>query len=282
MRIFLLALLAAFLCFLPGCVDQKGQITQETKKDIKELVREALSSLPAPNINVPPNQTVDTSKLREDIRTDIHASADNNAAQMTGAVNTSVNKLANDITGVKVELGKLIDVNNNLYTTLNTNFMTSINTTAQANADFKTNIQALNKIMLEFQAKVEIVNQMSAQLNAQGGAIAGIANKVDNISNSAGRDVNMLPMSAVWMIIIIISVLAILAAVSISWAFKASRDREVMEAQEDREESRRLHALLLRALAMLPEKHAMAIARELGHPAIAAGGEDAQNQTPTP
>lgn len=285
-----MAAVALVVLATPGCVDQKGSITQETKQDIKELIKDALGSLPTPTINVPPNQSVDTSGLRENIRQDIKASADNSAAQMTGAVNTSVNKIANDITGVRAELGKLLEINNNLYMQLNSNITNNMTANASVVAELKSNIQAVAKITAELEIKASVVadlnatvntslkvmNEMKAQADLNASAIAGIANKVENINATAGRDVNMLPRSAVVVVGIVVLAMSLLAACAVSWAFKTTRDSAAEEAKTEREEARRLYGLLMKALVHVPEHQATGIAREL------TGGGNAANQTVIP
>jgi hypothetical protein len=112
----------------------------------------------------------------------------------------------------------------------------------------------------------KIDTRLDANLNAQ----VGIGNKLDNINSSAGRDVNMLPASAVKVITTtayvfagIITTLCALASTVISLAYRNSRTREAERARTERDERQRTYNLLIKALAYTPETKAKDILNEL-------------------
>ena len=84
----------AGIVLLASCIaDQQGHQNQQVTP---------------PVINVPPSQKLDTGELRQGIKDDIVASSNATASQMTGAVNTSISKLAEKLVGLEANLSAVI------------------------------------------------------------------------------------------------------------------------------------------------------------------------------
>jgi len=255
-----LCLLALSLCFTTGCVDQKGTINQETKNDIKELIKEACSALPSPTINVPPNQKVDTEELKKEI----NASSNNTASQMTGALNLSVSKLADQMKGVEANIGKLLEINNTLTATLNSkveanataiaDFKLTLQNTIALTSEIKASLQAITNIQNSMSADLKVMNTMSADLKANASVVVGLGNKLENLNQNlaAGRDINYLPKEAVYMVGIFIGAMVFLAALIVFLLYKSSMKAMQLEADKHSNERKKVNQLLVRAMAVMP------------------------------
>lgn len=266
MRVLLvLPLLLLSSCFL----DQKGKINQENSP---------------PVIHLPPNQEVDTEKLRqgvkEDTRQEVIASSTSTAAQMTGAVNTSFSKLADKLTGIeaslKVAIENTLTVNTQASAELRAKLETMLTVLTEIKVSFKmittfnTNLEAKisadASLIRELHARVDNLNaQLSAQLTAVAGAQAGLLNKIENISTTAtaGGDVNFLPKEAVEIMVnrersftYIIGAIMGAITLAIGWVGRMARLREKNRTLAEREERQRTAELLTTVLGMLPEGHA--------------------------
>jgi hypothetical protein len=255
-----LCLLTLSLCFTTGCVDQKGTINQETKNDIKELIKEACAALPSPTINVPPNQKVDTEELKKEI----NASSNNTASQMTGALNLSVSKLTDQMKGVEANIGKLLEINNTLTATLNSkveanataiaDFKLILQNTITLTSEVKASLQAITNIQNSMSADLKVMNSMSADLKTNANAIAGVGIKLENLNQNlaAGRDINYLPKEAVYMVGIFIGAMVLLAALVVFLLYKSSMKAMQLEADKHSNERKRVNQLLVRAMAVMP------------------------------
>jgi len=255
-----LCLLVLSLCFVTGCIDQKGTINQNTKDDIKELIHAAMSDLPSPTVNVPPNQQVDTSELKREIL----ASSNNTASQMTGALNLSVSKLADQMKGVEANIGKLLEINNTLTATLNSkveanataiaDFKFTLQNTIALTSEIKASLQAITNIQNSMSADLKVMNTMSADLKANASAVIGIGNKLENLNQNlaAGRDINYLPKEAVYMVGIFIGAMVFLAALIVFLLYKSSMKAMQLEADKHSSERKKINQLLVRAMAVMP------------------------------
>lgn len=248
------------LIFLSGCVDQKGTINQNTKDDIKEILREALQGLPKPEINVPPNQQIDTGELKREIL----ASSNNTASQMTGALNLSVSKLADQFKAIEANIGKLLEINNSLTVGLKSDvkanataiaeFRLILQNTINLSSEIRASMQAIANVQNEMKADIKVMNQMSAELKLNASAIAGIGNRLENLNQNlaAGRDVNYLPKEAVEMVALLVGAVVLIAALVVYLFHNSSMQAMRLEAEKQTDERKRLNQLLMRAMAVLP------------------------------
>ena len=243
--------------FLSGCMfDQKGHIEQP---------------LAPPVINVPPNQEVDTAELRQDIKDDITASSNATANQMTGAVNASISKLAEKITGLEANLSSVVNASANLNMTASAELRAKLEASLSVVTELKTELKMVNEfntkietkmsvdanLVRELQSRIDSLNAtLTAKMDVQANAQAGLYNKLDtrleNISNTAGRDVNYFPAAAVEIIIAILGVVTI----AIGWIGRNARLREKLRTDDERNERKILSDLLMETLTMLPESRA--------------------------
>jgi len=256
----LLCLLALSLCFATSCVDQNGTINQGTKNDIKDLIREACAALPSPTVNVPPNQKVDTEELKKEIL----ASSNNTASQMTGALNLSVSKLADQMKGVEANIGKLLEINNTLTATLNSkveanataiaDFKLTLQSTIALTSEIKASLQAITNIQNSMSADLKVMNSMSADLKANASAVIGIGNKLENLNQnlSSGRDINYLPKEAVEMVACFVGGVILLAAIVAFLMHRSSIEAMKLEADKQADERKKINQLLMRAMAVMP------------------------------
>jgi vacuolar-type H+-ATPase subunit I/STV1 len=242
---------------LAGCVaDQKGQITQP---------------IAPPVINIPPVQKLDTAELRQGIKDDIVASSNATANQMTGAVNASVSKLAEKITGLEANISSVINASANLNATASAELRAKLEASLNAVVELRTELKMVNEfnskieakmsvdanLVRELQSRIDSLNAtLSAKMDVQANAQAGLYNKLDtrleNINNTAGRDVNYFPQAAVEIIIAILGVVTI----AIGWIGRNARLREKLRTDDERNERKILSDLLMETLAMLPESKA--------------------------
>ena len=141
-----------------------------------------------------------------------------------------------------------------------------------------TELKAEMKNVLTVTSKMDnqlsMLNDIKAQLAAQAGAQAGWNNKLENlqetITASAGRDVNMLPKTAVdlleynlWAMVAIITTLCGLASTAITLSFRASRKREAERTAIEREERKDTANLLYKVLSMIPEQHRASVSKDI-------------------
>ena len=253
-------LLALSFCFMTGCVDQKGTINQNTKDDIKELIHAAMSELPSPTVNVPPNQQVDTSELKREIL----ASSNNTASQMTGALNLSVSKLADQMKGVEANIGKLLEINNTLTATLNSkveanataiaDFKLILQNTITLTSEVKASLQAITNIQNSMSADLKVMNTMSAEMKTNANAIVGIGVRLENLNQNlaAGRDINYLPKEAVQLVAFFVGGVILLAAIIAFLMHRSSIEAMKLEADKQADERKKINQLLMRAMAVMP------------------------------
>lgn len=289
------------LVMVPGCIgDQNGQISQQQKQNIVDLVRDISKELPKPTVNVPPNQTVDTTDLKLAMKEYIQVSADQTANQMTG-FNSNINRIADKMTGVENNIGKLAEVNlklaENINNTMNNTANTNATATATLNAvnDMKlviaTNVQVMNDLKAELKILMEIKLQLES-LTANIQAVAGVGNDLhtitENMKAQAGRDVNFFPKNAVDVMLsqtrsnfYIVLIIVILGAFAMSLTFRASRDRERQRTKTAEGTTKLLFGLLMQCLSMLPEKQALAVTKQFSPDLhnLFKGGEDENKNT---
>jgi hypothetical protein len=250
------------LLLLSGCVmDQKGRIDQPVAP---------------PVINVPPSQKVDTAELRQGIKDDITASSNATANQMTGAVNASVSKLAEKITGLEASLSAVVTNT----ATMNTQASADLRAKLEASLTAVTDMKATLSMVNEFNAKMENrinadvslirdlkaqIGDMSAQLTATANGQVGLSNRIESkletVTNSAGRDVNYIPrdLAEVMMtqersnsrtIVVVVSILAGVITTALGWLGKVL----LTQAHDER---RLLNALMLEMAGRLDPNDAI-------------------------
>jgi len=277
------------LLLLVGCVaDQKGRIEQGNGSGGGK------NTPPNVEVKVAPSEPQDLSEVRRglaDLRTDIASSSNNTANQFSGLLNTSVSKLAEQLTGLESNISELVKLTATMNNTANVELKNKLEATASAVADVKASFQAVANLDAKFDAKMEAhanllsqidvaLGKIETSLNANANAQVGFNNSFDQkmermeqtISAQAGRDVNMYPPAAVYTVlgcvgafVVIIAIIASVLMVGILNAYKASRQRQEARTEAEKDERMRYERLLMKALSMLPEGDLNSeISRELG------------------
>lgn len=239
------------LPLLVGCIaGQKGDLSQQNSPPI---------------VKVMPAKEVDTEKLRkgikEDTRQEVIASSTSTAAQMTGAVNASVSKLAEKLTGVEANLTATMNNTANLNTQANAELRAKFDASLTAITTLKAELSIANEFNAKLESKIDLdanlikdlkaqIGQLNTQLTAQMSAVAngqvGLSNKIEStmetVTATAGRDVNYLPKEAAMVMIanekanarVIVAIVSILAGVisgAIAWLGRIMYKRADAERQ---------------------------------------------------
>lgn len=188
-RAWKIALVALLVIGLLGCIaDQEHKNKQENP-----VKQEA----PTVSVNVPPNQTVDTDKLKKELVAEVQSSNNNTQNQMSGLFNASLSKLAERITGLEASISATMT--NTAVADLKAELKAVATATANLRAEFDTNV----KMTAKLDAVMTAVANMQVKFDrlevvAQGQA--GLMNKIEevkqDIKNTAGRDVNYMPKEA--------------------------------------------------------------------------------------
>lgn len=246
MRFLLPAVLLLALC---GCRIQKEDMAATTTVNSDVITPEDVDHL---------EKTIETS---------------NNTTQnaLTGLFNASVSKLGDKLTGVEARMEKMLELNN----TLNAKLESQVNASAdlRARLDAQLNLNTEVKARLDAQistaldlrtrldTQVNAAAELKAKIDANAELVTGIGNKIDrsvqNLQASAGRDVNMFPKVAADMIILqaetsskttiaIVTTLCGLISTAITIFARNSRRRADQRWQEEREERRRLHEMVMK------------------------------------
>lgn len=278
MRNLLTVLACSMLVALTGCVSGSKGASQDN-----EL------SIPAPIINVPPPQVVDTEELKKEIRTssadvqrEVQASSNATQNQLSGAINASVSKVAEKLVGAEAHLSELLKVQAEITNSANLNASAKLDAMVELKARLEAHmtnvVDVRNEIRADLKELVKLQADMNAQLNANAQGQVGWGNEMRNemksiketITATAGRDVNMLPQSAVDVItnmayglIGIISILAALSAIVISMAYRHENQKAKAKADLEKAESERLYGILLRAMGEMPQQKAAEFDREI-------------------
>jgi hypothetical protein len=165
---------------------------------------------------------------------------------MTGAVNASVSKLAEKITGLEANLSAVMTNT----VTMNTQASAELRAKLEASLTAVTDLKATLSMVNEFNAKMEnrinadisLVRDLKAQIgelntkleanvNGQVGLTNRIESKLETVANSAGRDINYVPkdLAEVMMaqerassrtIITVVSILAGVITTALGWLGK--------------------------------------------------------------
>jgi predicted nuclease with TOPRIM domain len=246
------------LVFLTGCIGDQHS------GDNSPVIRQD-----PPVINVPPSQTVDSKGITDDIKREITTSSNATANQLTGLVNASVSKLAEKVNGIEANLSDLVKVSAKLEAKLEvTNELKArLDAAVTATADLKAEMQNIvtttasmdNRLKILTDIKNEMANAASAQVGLNNKFEQKLEHLEETITATAGRDVNMLPKTAVdliqynlWAMITIITTLCGVASTTIAMAYRSARKREQATSN-----------LLLKVLSMVPEQHRETVSREI-------------------
>lgn len=238
---------------LAGCVaDQKNRL-------------DGTQSGATIKLEVPPN-SIDTKAITSELGEKIDASTENTQNQLSGLITTSVSDLADTIKGVEANLRANLEAHFNANAEIKTKLDATINNQVELKAHLQNQIDLNNQMNAKLTAMTEITNKLNLDLNSQiagqAGALNRIEKEVTSINAKAGRDVNMLPQTAVdllvtnlWVSVIIILSLGGIATVVIVLAYRASRMREANRTNIEREERKQLLDLLTEMLPHIqPEK----------------------------
>lgn len=248
--------LVSFIFILGGCSvgAQKGH--QESSPSIS-------TPAPAPIINIPKAEIVDLSGFKADLRSEIQTSANSTQNQMSGLLNASVSKLSERITGVEASITTnataTVTATANLQANLQAKLENNMSLTNQMQTELKIRNEINAKVETELHAEAQLIKELSlhigkleSTMQAQGSVAAnaqvGWNNKFEQlqqqITSTAGRDVNMLPREAVYLLLGVVSLLCGLFSTGIYYAYRNARQREENTAK-----------LLMKAVARLePEK----------------------------
>ena len=197
-RLSLTFLLTLLIC---GCVadnnTRQGPLTIEHKPQIM---------MPAPIVNT---QEVDTGKLVEDTSARVRADMSSNSSQLCGHIVAQLNKLEANLKGL-INLEAKID--NNLYAQLKADLTSTITAVASFKAHIENNMTVTNEMKATLTNQMKLLSDINLQISnavgqakATASAQAGLKNSITDMQTTlqseiratAGRDVNMWPMSAV-------------------------------------------------------------------------------------
>ena len=199
------------LTLLTGCIadnkTRQGPITIEHKPQI---------SVPAPEITT---ENVDTDKLVEDVASRVNADMSSNSNQLSGHLVAQLQKLEANLKGLvnleakmdnKMQADLRADLTNTMtaLTRLEATFTANVNVTNEMKATLTNQMKALSDIQAS-------LGNVAGQADATASAQVGLKNDLtkvqatlqSDIKASAGRDVNMWPMSAVLTVIAIMLVM---------------------------------------------------------------------------
>jgi hypothetical protein len=230
------------LLFLAGCIADQNNRQSNTAPQAGPTI-----NLPTPKILSEADLLQDRAAIIDRTRQDILASSNQTQNQLSGLVNASVSKIAEQVKGVEANLHTNMTATAKLAEQLTTTF----NTAAELKAELKMQVQA------SLDARLEI-----GKLQSQLGVQAGLMNRMETTTNDlrAGRDVNYVPKEMVEItagrertFTYIIGGILIVAVIAIGWIGRNARRREKLRSEEERRERQQAQELLLHVLSMLPE-----------------------------
>jgi len=288
-------LLPFFLAMaLAGCIaDQQGRQQQTAE--------------PPVIVNVPTPAPQDLSEVRKGIA-DLAASSNNTASQMSGLLNASVSKIAEQVKGVEANvesLAKLTATMNNTATvsaTASAEIKSRIDSTIAATNEMKAELSSVmtlsSKIESAITANVSLLNDLKLSVGKIEGSINANANAQVGFNNSfqqklqrveettttqANRDVNMFPATALYAVlgcgalfVFVIVALAVIVA-------RALLAREQKKTDTSEGERKQHQGALMRALALMPERQALGLTKELRIDAQEAEhGAEHEDKEPAP
>src|ERR1035437_1490051 len=131
---------------------------------------------------------------------DVATSSNNTQQQLSGLVTTQVAKLAESIKGVEATLTTNLAATATATVTATAKLDAKLDAVMTNNLNLQNSMQATlsNAVTATAEMKVSL-DHLSAQVQAQGSAIAGFGNRIEQTSNAntAGNDVNYFPKEAV-------------------------------------------------------------------------------------
>jgi hypothetical protein len=234
-RTLLMSLLTLLMC---GCIadnkTKQGPVTIEHKPQIK---------VPAPVIET---KEIDTGKLVDDMSARFKADMSSNSNQLSGHIVAQLQKLEMNLKGLvnleakvdnKMQAELRADLTNTmtamakLEATINTKLEAHLNVSNEMNANLSNSMKALSDIQTK-------LGNVSGQADATAAGQVGLKNEISKmqttlqseIKATAGRDVNMWPMSAVLTVIGIMVVMGgLIYGITIflgKKAYEAARQRQ--------------------------------------------------------
>ena len=197
-------LLMFLLTLLTGC------LADNKTRQASVIEHKPQIMVPAPAINT---EKVDTNRLVEDTAARVRADMSANNSQLSGHIVAQLSKLELNLKALANIETKL---DNNLYAQLRADLTSTISAVASFKAQLESTITLTNKmdanILNQMKALSDIqlkIGQMSGQADITASAQVGLKNELTKVQatlqteirNTAGRDVNMWPMSAVLTVI---------------------------------------------------------------------------------
>lgn len=162
--------------------------------------------MPAPIINT---EQIDTNRLVEDTAARIRADMSANNSQLSGHIVAQLSKLEVNLKALANIEAK---IDNNLYAQLRTDLTSTITAVSNFKVQLENSIALTNKMDISLTNQMKVlsdiqfkIGHMSGQADATVSAQVGLKNDLTkvqatlqaDIKNTAGRDINMWPMSAV-------------------------------------------------------------------------------------
>lgn len=225
-------------------------------------------------IQVPPPQTVNSDEVADKVGDKINATTNNLQSTLQGLVNASMSKLAEVVKGLEANFTANANVNAAATAEMRNKLESVIQMQNKLQADIQNVISINNKMQADLamvnslDAKLDVANKLAAKIEANANVNASLLNLSKQIETTynqrAGHDVNMLPDSAVKLLLnnlyiggSVIFGLLIVATIVIVLTFKASRKREADRTAQEREERQRAFRLLLGTMThVAPERSA--------------------------
>lgn len=264
------------LIILPGCL-----LGQKTRMEAQDNTTVEAPKLPD-SIKTDPVQRMEdkqrSEKDKREIKEEIAASSNATRNQMSGLVTTSVSKLGEIVKGVEANLSELLKVEANLDVQARTDLQAALKLMAELKVELNNTLTISNKVadkmdsLLKINASMELkLGNIETNMQAQGQGAAGWRNKmeqkldhsVQTFTSKAGRDVNMLPKSAVDMSVSMaekaVGMLTLFCGVFsavVAMTFRYSRQRAEERAKAANEEKQFYHKALMTALTHVPPEKA--------------------------
>ena len=269
MKNFIAFFICGILLVLSGC------ITGSKQGDNKPINQQTVPFLTIPfkEGKVPLAEVVDVSGLEKSLKQEISSSANNNQSQLSGLINTSISKVAERMTGIESNIDSLVKLTNTITLTNNQSasasaeIKTKLEASLAATAEIKAEMNNILSINNKLETNLTMMNNLKADIgelkssiSGQAGVLNNMTSKVEDIKANAGRDVNMLPQSAVDIMLGIIKAygalvigLLLLAAIAVILVYRAGMQREALRSKDSEQELQRVHSLLLQSVSMIPK-----------------------------
>jgi hypothetical protein len=199
--IHLLSLIFLLILLMCGCIadnnTRQGPLTVEHKPQIV---------MPAPIVNT---QDVDTGKIVEDTAARVRADMSSNNSQLSGHIVAQLDKLEANLKGL-INLEAKID--SNIYAQLHADLTATITAVASFKVHLENNMAVTNEMRATLTNQMKLLSDINFQVSdavgqakATASAQVGLKNSITDMQTTlqseiratAGRDVNMWPMSAV-------------------------------------------------------------------------------------